>query len=133
MRPAYTEIDPFDLPEWLGAGADVVWAPDHGIGEGHLLAGHLSGQDDGTPVAAACDLVAIDQAYPEAVAEDALRVAVHRAWHHGQVWLAQSQDRLCVLVPGDRFTPELVLEALRRLAAAVGAEPRRYAALLRIG
>jgi hypothetical protein len=36
-------------------------------------------------------------------------------------------------VPGTGFTPELVLEALGRLARAVGAHAERYAALLRLG
>ena len=35
--------------------------------------------------------------------------------------------------PGTRFDPDLVLDALGRLARAVGAHAERYAALLRIG
>ena len=44
MPPAQlTELDPFDLPDWLGA-APVLWEADHGVREGHLVHGRLTGE-----------------------------------------------------------------------------------------
>ena len=41
--------------------------------------------------------------------------------------------RLTLTVPGRDFTADRVLDALARLARAVGASPDDYAALLRLG
>ena len=129
MQAAITDIDPFDLPEWLGA-LDVVWRADAGLRTGHLVRGRLTadGADD-----LVCDLLAVDEAYPEPVVDDASRLRVHQAWRHGQVVIGTLDSRMVLAVPGTGFGPELVLEALGRLARAVGAHAERYAALLRLG
>ena len=130
---AITDIDPFDLPEWLGTG-DVVWRADAGLQTGHLVRGRLTAES--VPDASAeivCDLLAVDEAYPAPVVDDATRLRVHQAWRHGQVVIGEHDSRMVLAVPGTRFGPELVLEALGRLARAVGARAERYAALLRLG
>jgi hypothetical protein len=148
MQAAITDIDPFDLPEWLGT-RDVVWRADSGLRTGHLVRGRLgagseagdrAGKDADEPVDVAeiaCDLLAVDEAYPEPVADDATRLRVHQAWRHGQVVIGcvDTPDgvRIVLAVPGTRLDPDLVLEALGRLARAVGAHAESYAALLRIG
>jgi hypothetical protein len=137
MQASITDIDPFDLPEWLGTH-DVVWRADAGLSTGHLVRGRLTadGPDD-----VVCDLLAVDEAYPQPVVDDATRLRVHQAWRHGQVVIgsldaspaAAEPARMVLAVPGTGFGPDLVLEALARLARAVGAHAERYAALLRIG
>ncbi len=147
MQASITDIDPFDLPEWLGT-RDVVWHADSGLRTGHLVRGRLVAGDDGSggDGAAAdivCDLLAVDEAYPEPVVDDATRLRVHQAWRHGQVVVGSLDGsggsggsggtRMVLAVPGTGFGPDLVLEALGRLARAVGAHAESYAALLRIG
>ncbi|MCY7399617.1 MAG: hypothetical protein LH477_01410 [Nocardioides sp.] len=129
MHSPITDVDPFDLPEWLGT-LDVVWRADSGLAAGHHVRGRLTsdGQDD-----LACDLLAVDEAYPEPVVDDASRLRVHQAWRHGQVVVGTYGDRLVLAAPGTAFGPEAVLDALARLARAVGAHAERYAALLRLG
>lgn len=128
MQSPITDVDPFDLPEWLGT-LDVVWRAESGLGAGHHVRGRLTG--DGQPDVA-CDLLAVDEAYPEPVVDDASRLRVHQAWRHGQVVIGLYDDRLVLAAPGTSFGPESVLEALGRLARAVGARGERYAALLRL-
>jgi len=137
MQATLTDIDPFDLPEWLGTG-DVVWRADEGLQTGHLVRGRLTAgamPADASDAAAeiVCDLLAVDEAYPAPVVDDATRLRVHQAWRHGQVVIGEHGSRMVLAVPGTRFGPELVLEALGRLARAVGARAERYAALLRLG
>ena len=129
MHSPITDVDPFDLPEWLGT-LDVVWRADSGLAAGHHVRGRLTsqGQDD-----LACDLLAVDEAYPEPVVDDTSRLRVHQAWRHGQVVIGTYDDRLVLAAPGTAFGPEAVLDALARLARAVGAHAERYAALLRLG
>ena len=122
------DVDPFDLPDWLGVG-QVVWHADQGLRTGHLVAGRLMCGHD----VLACDLLAVDEAYPAPVTDDDSRHRAHQAWRHGQVLLGQYADRLTLAVPGTRFDAELVLDALSRLARAVGGAPENMAALLRIG
>ncbi len=119
--------DPFDLPEWLGTD-QVTWRSESGLRTGHLVRGVLSGTGE-----LACDLVAVDDAYPLPVLSDDLRVAVHRAWHDGQLELGSTEDRLLALVPGVRFDAELVMETLSRLARSVGASAEHWSVRLRIG
>ncbi|SED09528.1 hypothetical protein SAMN04489844_3663 [Nocardioides exalbidus] len=128
MQATLTDVDPFDLPEWLGTH-DVVWASDEGLRTGHLVRGRLTAQA-GEEVA--CDLLAVDEAYPEPVVDSAIRLRVHQAWRHGQVVVGEVDGRLALAVPGTRFGPDLVLDALGRLARAVGAHEEQYAALLRL-
>jgi hypothetical protein len=129
MHSPITDVDPFDLPEWLGT-LDVVWRADTGLGAGHHVRGRLTGE--GQPDLT-CDLLAVDEAYPEPVVDDESRLRVHQAWRHGQVVIGQYDDRLVLAIPGTGFGPDDVLAALGRLARAVGAHAERYAALLRIG
>ncbi len=131
MQAVITDVDPFDLPEWLGTH-DVVWRADQGLRTGHLVRGRLTA-DSGEALEIPCDLLAVDEAYPEPVVDDAGRLRVHQAWRHGQVVIGELDSRLVLAVPGTRFGPELVLDALGRLARAVGAHAERYAALLRLG
>ena len=136
MQATLTDIDPFDLPEWLGTG-DVVWRADEGLQTGHLVRGRLAA-DQPDHVAEesqeiVCDLLAVDEAYPAPVVDDATRLRVHQAWRHGQVVIGEHGSRMVLAVPGTRFGPELVLDALGRLARAVGARAERYAVLLRLG
>jgi hypothetical protein len=137
MQASIIDIDPFDLPEWLGTH-DVVWRAGAGLRTGHLVRGRLTpGDDAAEPVGIDCDLLAVDEAYPEPVVDDATRLRVHQAWRHGQVVIGSldggAGSRMVLAVPGTGFAPDLVLDALGRLARAVGAHAERYAALLRIG
>lgn len=131
MQAVISDVDPFDLPEWLGTH-DVVWRADQGLRTGHLVRGRLTA-DSEDALEIACDLLAVDEAYPAPVVDDAGRLRVHQAWRHGQVVIGEVESRLVLAVPGTRFGPDLVLEALGRLARAVGAHAERYAALLRLG
>ena len=76
------ELDPFELPEWVGETA-VTWASEAGLG-GHLVAGLLTGAPD---LVLPCDLLAVDQAYPAPVVEADVRARAHQVWQHGQVLL----------------------------------------------
>lgn len=126
------ESDPFDLPEWLGE-RDVVWRPERGLRTGHLVPGHLYSPSDTSIEPVACDLVAVDEAYPVPVTGPEIRVRAHQVWKHGQVLLTLHEERLTLAVPGTEFSADLSLECLDRLALAVGASPDDYSALLRIG
>jgi hypothetical protein len=136
MQATLTDIDPFDLPEWLGTG-DVVWRADEGLQTGHLVRGRLAADLPDQRAEASqeivCDLLAVDEAYPAPVVDDATRLRAHQAWRHGQVVIGEHGSRMVLAVPGTRFGPELVLDALGRLARAVGARAERYAVLLRLG
>lgn len=127
--PQHVTLDPFDLPDWLGV-ADVVWTPETGLRSGSAVRGSL-GAEGHDPLA--CDLLAVDQAYPVTVADDRVRHDAHQAWRHGEVLLVGAEDRLTLAVPGTGFTADRVLDAVGRLAKAVGSSPDRYAVLLRIG
>ena len=125
------DLDPFDLPDWLGT-AEVIWTAETGVRSGHHVSGHLEAEGERRE-AVACDLLAIDEAYPTPVADDELRKRAHLAWRHGQILLLQQDERLTLAVPGTGFNADLVLDALSRLAKAVGASADRYTARLRIG
>ncbi len=130
---ALSDLDPFDLPAWLGEG-DVVWSATSGLRSGHLVGGTLhEGGTGGGGAEHPCDLMAVDEAYPVAVASDDVRVRAHQAWRHGQVLVCERGDRLVLAAPGTRWGAEGVLDALARLARAVGTSPERYAVHLRIG
>ncbi|WP_232676878.1 hypothetical protein [Nocardioides sp. R-C-SC26] len=124
----FVDIDPFDLPEELGT-EPVTWCAVDGLRSSHLVRGELR-----TPsrLVIACDLLAVDDAYPAVVAPDGVRVRVHQAWRHGQVLLSERDGDLTVLVPGQRADLEVVLEAITRLARAVGASPSSYAVQIRL-
>lgn len=126
--PSYDEVDPFDLPDWLGVEA-VTWAAVGGLGSGHRVTGSLTA--DGQE-AFGCDLLAVDDAYPVPVATDDLRVRVHQLWRHGEVLLLSDAARVLLALPGSRVDAETALEAVARLARAVGATGP-YAVRLRVG
>ncbi|HEX5861329.1 MAG TPA: hypothetical protein VFY58_05775 [Nocardioides sp.] len=128
MSTPLEDLDPFDLPDWLGEGA-VTWAADAGVRRGHRVPGHLTGGDQELP----CDLLAVDEAHPRPVADEPTRTRAHLAWRHGQILLLGDGERVVLAVPGTGFTADLALDALSRLAKAVGASPENYVALLRIG
>jgi len=128
---AARDLDPFDLPEWLGA-EPVVWTPRSGIHDRHLVVGALSAVDP-EERSLPCALLAVDEAYPEPVADDALRHLAHQAWKYGEVLLVTLDDRMTLAVPGTSFTADLVLDALARFAKAVGARPESFSVLLRLG
>ncbi len=135
LTPLIADIDPFDLPEWLGEG-DVVWVADGGVRASHLVPGRLTCPGAANGVHATeqpCDLLAVDEAYPAPVADDATRLRAHQAWQHGQVLLVSYEGRLALAVPGNRFTADSALDALDRLARAVGAQPESYWANLNVG
>ncbi len=123
-----TDVDPFDLPEWL-VDDDIVWEGDQGLRGEHRVTGSFRGARDHL----ACALLAVDEAYPAPVATDDVRTRAHQAWHHGQVLLVEEGRTLTLVVPGRDFDAELVLESIARFAKAVGASPDRYAVLLTIG
>jgi hypothetical protein len=127
--PSYDEADPFDLPAWLGE-CEVTWEAASGLATGQRVTGALTapGRD-----AIACDLLAVDDAYPEPVASEKLRVRTHQVWQYGEVLVAADGDRVLLAVPGSRIDAETALEAVGRFARAVGAEQGSYAVRLRVG
>ena len=129
MTRSITPVDPFDLPEWLGE-EDVTWSTESGLRRGYDVAGSLA-SDGHEPVA--CDLLAVDEAYPVPVADQQVRHDAHQAWRHGQVLVVEVDGRVTLAVPGTGFTADLVMDALSRLAKAVGASPDHYSVRLRIG
>jgi len=125
---SYDEVDPFDLPEWLGE-CEVTWEAERGLATGHRVAGSLSA-DGRDPLP--CDLLAVDDAYPTPVAADPVRVRAHQVWRHGEVLVVTGEGHLLLAVPGSRLDTETVLVAVGRLARAVGARPGSYAVRLRV-
>lgn len=140
--PTPAPVDPFDLPDWLGE-RQVTWVAEGGVRDGARVPGRL--QEDavagggapavapGPPEPLACDLLAVDAAFPVPVVDEATRTAAHQAWHHGQVHLGALGGRLTLLTPGAALSADTALEAVARLARAVGSDGHRYAVLLRIG
>ena len=126
--PSYDELDPFDLPGWLGE-REVTWTSERGIRAGHRVEGALTAQGV-DPLA--CDLLAIDDAYPEPVASDAVRVRAHQVWQYGEVLLVADAGRVVLAVPGSRLDADTVLIAVGRLARAVGAASGSYGVRLRV-
>ena len=99
--PSYDEADPFDLPDWLGE-CEVTWEADHGLDTGHRVAGALTAPGR-EPLA--CDLLAVDDAYPEPAAADAVRVRTHQVWRHGEVLVAADGPRVLLVVRAPGSTP----------------------------
>ncbi len=124
-----TPQDAFDLPEWLGEG-EVTWASDDVTRSGSTVGGCLLGAGDQRHP---CDLLAVDQAYPAPLVDDTLRTAAHQAWTHGQVLLLDHDGRTTLAVPGTSFTADEVLDAITRVAKAVGARPSSFSVRLRLG
>jgi CYTH domain-containing protein len=127
MAPVVAEADAFDLPEWLGT-EEVTWTARATIHDVARVGGELGAGAE----CLACDLLAADQAFPVPVLDEKWRQHAHQAWTHGQVLLVEYDGRLTLAVPGTGFTADLVLEALTRLAKAVGVKPDRFVAALRL-
>ena len=129
MQPAISDVDPFDLPDWLGT-EDVVWCADDGLHGGHLVGGRLTGagHDD-----LGCDLLAVDRAYPRPVTDDRSRLVVAQAERHGSVLGGRNADRLVLAAAGAAWSADPALPVLDRLARAAGGRQERVAVLLRIG
>lgn len=125
-REEWSEIDPFDLPDWLGVDA-VTWTPEEGL-DGGLVAGSVTSEVSGDWLP--CDLLAADLAHPTPVVPEAVRVQVHHTWVRDEVLLLTRAERLTVAAPGVTASADQVLEMLRRFAKAVGARPERFAARL---
>jgi hypothetical protein len=130
----WTEIDAFDLPEWLGE-LEVTWSSDSALGGVHLVSGHLEAPGSVPDPAAElpCDLLAVDLAYPAPVLDEATRTRVHQVWRHGQVLVLSRDGRPTLATPGTSYDLDEVLEALTRLAQAVGADPTRWSVRLGLG
>lgn len=126
--PSYDEVDPFDLPEWLGV-EDVTWEASRGLATGHRVAGCLTA---GGQEPLGCDLLAVDDAYPAPIAADDVRVRAHQLWRHGEVLLVRDDGRLLLALPGSRLDTDAALDAVGRLARAVGAVGS-YGVRLRVG
>ena len=126
-------VDPFDLPDWLGV-QDVTWVAESSLGDAHLVSGGLVGPGDqaaGTQ-RQACDLLACDLAYPRAVLSEEWRARAHHSWQLGEALIVEYDGRLTLVVPGTAVTAEPALEAVRRLARAVGAPTERFTVALRL-
>lgn len=135
--PHPAEVDPFDLPEWLGT-AEVTWTSASGLRSGHLVTGWLTCASAGSSEPEQpCDLLAVDEAFPAPVVDDATRTRAHQAWRHGQVLCVRHPDgpdgRLTLALPGRDMTAGRVLDAVARLSKAVGASADDWSVLLRIG
>ena len=122
-----SEVDPFDLPEWL-AEQEVTWRAGSSVRGSHHVAGDLTAGGESL----ACDLLAADLAYPEPTLDGPWRRAAHQQWSFGQVLLVEYDGRLTLAVPGTDFTADRVLDSLTRLAKAVGVAPSRFVAALRL-
>ena len=130
-RPSYPRRStPSTSPTGSGS-AEVTWAAESGLRAGHHVTGCLYEPGEQR---VACDLLAVDHAYPGAGGRRR-----HPTPHPPGLGTRPgpprppTSGRLTLLVPGTDFTADLVLDALGRLAKAVGASPDRYAVRLRIG
>jgi hypothetical protein len=121
-------VDPFDLPDWVGE-TDVTWRASSRLAGSHLVTGDLDGGDGPTQT---CDVLACDPAYPLPVLSEAWRHDAHQAWALGEVLVVTYDGRLTLVVPGTVVTAEPTLEAVRRLARAVGSKPERFTVALQL-
>ncbi len=122
-------VDPFDLPDWVGEGP-VTWRALSSLSGSHLVTGELRAESGGATLT--CDVLACDPAYPVPVLSEAWRHDAHQAWTLGEVLLVEYDDHLALVVPGTAVTAEPALEAVRRLARAVGSKPDRFTVALRL-
>jgi hypothetical protein len=127
--PTVEPVDAFDLPDWVGEG-QVTWRALSSLAGSHVVTGELDGGSRGATLA--CDVLACDPAYPMPVLSEAWRHDAHQAWALGEVLLVAYEARLTLVVPGTVVTAEPTLEAVRRLARAVGSKPDRFTVALRL-
>ena len=121
-------VDAFELPDWVGEGP-VTWRASSRLAGSHLVSGELRSESGMT---LDCDVLACDPAYPLPVLSEAWRHDAHQAWVLGEVLLVSYDGRLSLVVPGTVVTAEPTLEAVRRLARAVGSQPDRFTVALRL-
>ena len=135
------EADPFDLPSWLADGA-VVWSAERtsrgvprAVGSLRPLSAAGAPLEEASETVLACDLLAVDVAHPRALVSEQWRARAHADWSRGEVLLLDGghsdRDRLVLACPAYAFDADLVLEALGRLARAVGVRQDTFRALLR--
>lgn len=121
-------VDAFDLPEWLGTD-EVTWTGESSLdGQTHRIRGALETATERLD----CDVLACDLAYPQPVLQEKWRRESHSAWMRDEVLLLEDAGRLTLSAPGTNVGADLVLEAVRRLAKAVGAAPERFTVALRL-
>ena len=121
-------VDAFDLPEWLGVD-EVTWTAVTSLGDASTVSGTLAG---GSGAELGCDLLACDLAYPRSVLEERWRADAHHAWQLGETLIIEHDGRLTLCVPGTTVRVEAALDAVRRLAKAVGAPSDRFVVALRL-
>lgn len=124
-------VDAFELPEWLGT-SHVSWSAASSVRGAQRIQGMLSSPGTAGIEPLPCDLMAADVAYPEPLLTDAWRRHAHQAWTYGQVLLMSYEGRLTLAVPGTAYSADGVLEAISRLAKAVGVPPGRFIVCLRL-
>ncbi|MCW2780765.1 MAG: hypothetical protein JWR35_1214 [Marmoricola sp.] len=119
------EVDPFDLPDWLGTAA-VTWTAECSL-RGGAIPGGFSSEAASFP----CDLLAVDQAFPQPVVAEPWRQLAHQLWSRGQVLVLELDGRLVLAAPGTTFSADDVLAVIGRFAKAVGVRPEVFAVTLR--
>ncbi len=123
-------VDPFELPEWLGAG-EVTWQATEPIGAVSSARGRLVSRGQ-TQAPVQLQVLAADQAYPQVVCSDTERRQVHQAWHYGEVAVLLVEGRLTLGLPGSSFSADILCEAVARFAKALGAKRAQYSVLLQL-
>ncbi len=129
QKPA-VDVQPFDafeLPDWLGTGA-VTWTATSSVRGAQRIQGCLASAGEALP----CDLMAADVTYPLPLLPEPWRRQAHQAWEHGQVLLLSYAGRLTLAVPGTAYSADGALEAISRLAKAVGVDASRFTVCLRL-
>ena len=126
---SWDQVDPFELPEWLGTD-EVTWSATCALGRPTVPGVLRSDAGSGELL---CDLLAADVACPEPSVDDTTRTRIHQAWRDGQVALLERDGRLTLAMPGTAQDADLVLEAIGRFARAVGTSPGHYGVRLRAG
>lgn len=127
VAPELRAVDPFDLPDWLGT-EPVSWVAATSVRGSQRITGELCAGPDSL----GCDLLAADVAHPQTVLPDPWRHDAHQAWAYGEVLLVAYDGRLTVAVPGTAYSADGVLEAIGRLAKALGARADRFTVCLRL-
>jgi hypothetical protein len=127
VATAVAELDPFDLPDWLGT-SEVTWTALSSVRGAQRIDGLLSDGDGELR----CDLIAADVAVPQPILGENWRRQAHQAWEYGQVLLLSYDDRLTLAVPGTAYSADGALETVARLAKAVGVRPGRFTVCLRL-
>ncbi len=125
-----SNVDPFDLPDWLGT-REVSWAADSGLRASHLVPGSLDG--GGPIVSTATCWGSTGPTRAPVASRRACGTAPTRPGSTGRCCWSRSVVGSPWPSQAPGFTSELVLTALERLAQAVGAEPSSYAVRLRLG